>query len=73
MKMELILVFIIMKKREEELEVEVYKSETSDEYETVTTNKLFELVKSNKVTYEVYKRCWYVIGIILFIIIVSMT
>ena len=59
-------------KDEEELEIKVYKSEKSDEYETVTTNKLFELVKSNKVTYEVYKRRWYIIIAIIFIVIVSM-
>ena len=61
-----------MKEKDEELEVKIYKSEKSDEYEEVSMYKLLELVKSNKVTYEVYKRRWYVIGIILFIVIVSM-
>jgi len=61
-----------MKEKDEELEVKIYKSEKSDEYEEVSMYKLLELVKSNKVTYEVYKRRWYIIIAIIFIVIVSM-
>ena len=70
-----VLVFIDMKEMEEEMEeveIELYESDASDKYEMVSTNKLFKLVQSNKVTYEVYKRRWYIITIILFIILVSM-
>lgn len=62
-----------MKEKEEnDIKIDVYKSEKSTEYETVGFDKLLELIKSNKISYKVYQKRWYIITIIFFIIIVSM-
>jgi hypothetical protein len=58
-----------MKEENEELKIDIYKSENSEEFEKVDGDTLLDLVKKNKVTYEVYKKRWFYVTAIVILII----
>jgi len=55
--------------KSEEKNIKIYESEISEKYTEVSFNEIFELIKNYKIIYEVYKRRWYIITIIIMLLL----